>query len=47
MTLSKRVEALEVSFRKMEQNMTWQTRIGYYMATLISALTFKLLFFGI
>ena len=47
MTLTKRVQALEDAFSKMQTNITWQTRIGYYLASVVTALTFKILFLGL
>ena len=47
MTLSKRVAALEEAFKVMTNNLTWHTRIGYYIASIVTALTIKIMFFGV
>jgi len=40
---TKRIERLEMAFMKMTKDLTWHTKIGYYMATLLTAITLKII----
>jgi hypothetical protein len=42
-----RIEHLEKAFEQMKTTMKWQTAIGVYLASIVTALAFKILFFGI
>ena len=41
-----RIKKLESIVVSMEQSLAWHTKIGYYIATLITTIAIKLIFFG-
>lgn len=45
--LNGRVDKLEDTLIEIKSEMKWVKRVGYYMATIVTALTIKLMFFGI